>query len=124
MAASIPDGLRVRCKRMRIRPGMEAEVDRWMRTLNDRLDEAVRTLERERVAIELAFRDGDSLVWVMVHGEGGATTEGSPFEIDADHAAFAERCVFPGAPEAEPQLLLLPAPVRGAVLRWAGLPEA
>ena len=60
----------------------------------------------------------------MIQGEGGASIEESPFEIDADHAAFAERCVIPGAPEAEPQLLLLPAPVRGAVLRWAGLPEA
>jgi hypothetical protein len=124
MPASIPDGLRVRCKRMPIRPGMESEVDRWMRMLNDRVGEAVRTLERERVAVELGFRDGDSLVWVMIQGEGGASTEGSPFEIDADHADFAERCVVRGGPEAEPQLLLLPAPVRAAVLRWAGLPEA
>lgn len=123
MTASIPLGLRVRCKRRRIRPGMEAEVERWMRMLNDRRDEAVQTLERERVAIEVVFREADSLVLVMIQGEGGAAIDDSPFEIDAEHAAFAERCTLPGGEEAEPQVLLLPAPVRSAVLRWAGVPE-
>jgi hypothetical protein len=107
---------------MRIRPGMEPEVERWMQMLNDRVGEAVRTLERERTAIELAFRDGDSLVWVMVQGERGGSIGDSPFEIDAEHVGFIERCVLPGGPEAEPQLLLLPDPVREAVMRWA-LPE-
>jgi hypothetical protein len=45
---------------------MEQEAERWMRMLNDRRDEAVQTLERERVAIEIVFRerddDGDWLV--------------------------------------------------------------
>ena len=59
---SIPPGLRVRCARAQIRPGM----------------------------------------------------------IDRDHAAFAERCKLPNRPEAEAQLLLLPEPVRDAVLRWTG----
>lgn len=121
---SSPPGLRVRCKRRRIRPGMGPEAERWMQMLNDRLGEAVQTLERERVAIELVFREGDSLVWVMIQGEGGASIDDSPFEIDAEHAAFAERCIVPGGQEAELQLLLLPAPVQAAVLRWAGLPEA
>jgi hypothetical protein len=101
---------------------MEAEVERWMRMLNDRRDEAVATHERERVAIELAFREtddtGDWLIWVLVQGEGGASIADSPFDIDREHAAFAERCLLPRGPEADPQLLLLPDPVRDAVLAW------
>jgi hypothetical protein len=52
-------------------------------------------------------------------GDGGASIEDSPFEIDRDHAAFAERVKLPNRREAEPQLLLLADPVHDAVLRWA-----
>ena len=101
---------------------MEQEAERWMQMLNDRHDEATQTLERERVAIEIVFRehddDGDWLVWVMLQGEGGESIGDSPFAIDHDHVAFAERVKLPNRPEAEPQLLLLAAPVRDAVLRW------
>jgi hypothetical protein len=120
---SIPPGLRVRCARARIRPGMEEEAERWMQMLNDRHAEAVRTLERERVAVEVVFRerddDGDWLIWVMIQGEGGDSIAESPFSIDRDHAAFAERCKLPNQPEMDAQLLLLPAPVLDAVLGWA-----
>jgi hypothetical protein len=102
---------------------MEEEAERWMRMLDERRDEAVQTLERERVALEIVFRerddDGDWLVWVMIQGEGGASIDDSPFDIDREHAAFAERVKLPNRPEAEPQVLLLPDPVREAVLRWA-----
>ena len=101
---------------------MEREAERWMQMLNDRREEAVQTLERERVAIEIVFRerddDGDWLVWVMLQGEAGASIEDSPFQIDRDHADFADRVKLPNRPEAEPQLLLLAEPVREAVLRW------
>ncbi len=102
---------------------MEEEADRWMQMLNDRVAEAVETLKRERVAIEMIFRErdeqGEWLVWVLVHGEGGEAIDDSPFEIDRDHLAFAERVKLPNAPEGEPQLLLMPAPVKQAVLSWA-----
>jgi hypothetical protein len=102
---------------------MEDEAERWMQMLNDRYAEAVQTLARERVAVEIVFRErdehGDWLVWVLIEGEGGESIADSPFAIDRDHAAFAERCKLPNEPEMEPQLLLLPEPVREAVLRWA-----
>jgi hypothetical protein len=101
---------------------MEEEADRWMRMLNDRLAEAVQTLERERVALEIVFRDhddsGDWLIWVMVQGEGGASITDSPFDIDREHAAFAQRVKFPNRPEARAELLAMSDPVRDAVLRW------
>jgi hypothetical protein len=125
---SIPPGLRVRFARAQIRPGMETEAERWMQMLNDRHDDAVQTLERERMAIEIIFRErdkqGDWLIWIMVHGDAGEPVETSPFDLDHAHIAFEDRVLLADQPEAEPELLLMPAPVRRAVLAWALQPGA
>ena len=119
---SIPPGVRVELSRARVKPGMGGEVGRWMRMLNDRLDECVATLDRERMAVELIFRDrdeqGEWLFVVSIQGEGGEGLETSSHAIDRDHVEFGRRCKEPGWLEAEPQLLLLPDPVRRAVLDW------
>lgn len=120
--ASIPDGLVLELSRGKVLPGAGAEADRWMAMLNDRLDECVATLDRERMAVELVFRlreDGEEyLYWVAVKGAGGAGPDPDN-PLDRDHAAQARRSKHPGWVEAEPQLLLLPDPVRRAVLAWA-----
>ncbi|HZP53821.1 DUF6176 family protein [Actinocrinis sp.] len=120
--ASIPPGLIVELSRAKVKPGAQAEADRWMRMLNDRIDECVATLDRERMAIEIVFRlqeDGaDYLYWVCVKGEGGAGLD-LDLPIDRDHVEQAMRTKEPGWVEAEPQVLMLPDPVREAVLAWA-----
>jgi hypothetical protein len=120
--ASIPEGLVVELSRGKVLPGASAEADRWMQMLDDRVDECVATLDRERMAIEIIFRlregDEDYLYWVSVHGaDGGGLDLSNP--IDRDHLAQAKRTKEPGWVEAEPQVLLLPEPVRRAVLDWA-----
>lgn len=101
---------------------MEHEVDEWMQMLNDREDECVATLDRERMAVEAVFRlrdeHGDWLYWFCVRGESGEEMDDT-HAIDRDHVAYGKRCKEPGWEEAEPQLLLLPEPVRHAVLGWA-----
>jgi hypothetical protein len=120
--SSIPDGLVVELSRAKVLPGASAEADRWMKMLNDRLDECVATLDRERMAIEIVFRlredDQDYLYWVQVRRAGGAGLDMS-LPIDRDHDAQARRTKEPGWVEAEPQVLMLPDPVRKAVLEWA-----
>jgi hypothetical protein len=119
---TIPAGLRIELSRAKVLPGQSAEADRWLQLLNDRADECVATLDRERMAIEIIFRlreDGaDYLYWVSVYGEGGAGLDLSN-PIDRDHEAMARRVKEPGWVEAEPQVLLLPEPIRQAVLLWA-----
>ena len=120
---SIPDGLLVELARAKVIPGASAEADRWMAMLNDRLDECVATLDRERMAIEIVFRlkenGEDHLFWVSVRGAGGEGLDTSEAAIDHDHQEQRKRTIIPGWTKAEPQLLLLPGPVRDAVLGWA-----
>ena len=119
---SIPDGLVLELSRGTVLPGASAEADRWMAMLNDRLDECVATLDRERMAVEIVFRlreDGtEHLYWVAIKGAGGSGLDPAD-PIDRDHEAQARRTKEPGWVEAEPQVLLLPDPVRRAVLAWA-----
>lgn len=120
--ASIPEGLVVQLSRAKVLPGASAEADRWMQMLNDRLDECIATLDRERMAIEIVFRcregDDEYLYWVTVRGAEGAGLD-MKNPMDRDHLEQAMRTKEPGWVEAEPQLLLLPEPVREAVLGWA-----
>ena len=119
---SIPEGLKVELSRAKVMPGASEEADRWMAMLNDRLDECVATLDRERMAIEIVFRlregDDEYLYWVQVRGEHGAELDES-LPIDRDHVAQGRKVKEPGWVEAEPQVLMLPDPVREAVLNWA-----
>jgi len=119
---SIPAGLKVELSRAKVMPGASAEADRWMAMLDDRLDECVATLDRERMAIEIVFRlregPDEYLYWVQVRGEHGADLDEN-LPIDRDHVAQAKKVKEPGWVEAEPQVLMLPDPVREAVLNWA-----
>ena len=119
---SIPDGLVVELSRGKVLPGASTQADRWMQMLDDRLDECVATLDRERMAIEIVFRlkeDGaDYLYWVSVQGADGGGLDLAN-QIDGDHLEHAKRTKYPGWVEAEPQVLLLPDPIRRAVLDWA-----
>jgi len=120
--AGVPDGLSVRLLRAKVRPGAGAEADTWMAMLGERLDECVATLDRERMAVEIVFRlreNGDDyLFWVTLKGAGGAGLD-ETIPIDRDHAAQSRRTKEPGWTEAEAQVLLLPGPVREAIMAWA-----
>ena len=97
-----------------------------MQMLNERADECVATQDAERIAIEIAFRlnenGEDYLYWVSVYGPDGAGLDPSR-EIDRDHIELGTRVKEPGWVEAEPQVRLLPHPVRRAVIDWAMRPQ-
>jgi len=82
----------------------------------------VATLDRERMAVEIVFRlregDDDYLFWVTVKGAAGPGLD-EDIPIDRDHAAQSRRTKEPGWTEADPQVLLLPGPVKDAIMSWA-----
>ena len=120
--ATIPSGLKVELSRSKVLPGRSGEADEWMQMLNDRVDECVATLDRERMALEIAFRleeDGvEYLYWVSIYGVGGEGLDVS-IPIDRDHELMARRAKEPGWVEAVPQFLLLPQSVRDAIEAWS-----
>ena len=118
----------VELSRAKVLTGASGEADRWMKMLDDRVDECVATLDRERMAVEIVFRlkenGEDYLFWVAIRGQEGADLQSSEHAIDVDHQAAARLVKEPGWVEAEPQVLMLPDPVREAVLAWALRPAA
>jgi hypothetical protein len=117
---SIAPGLQVELSRQRLLPGASPTADEWMAMLNSRLVECEATIDREHVALELAFRlehqGGEWLYWLMIKGLGGADLDES-IPIDRDHVAFAKRCKEPGWEDATAQLLLATSEVRTAILK-------
>lgn len=81
----------------RVKAGMEALADEWMRVLQQRRDECIATLDRERMHYECIFRserDGRLyLSWFSVQGRGGEPVRGSPHPIDRMHLDYWDRCI-------------------------------
>jgi len=73
---SLPHGVRTELSRARIQPGLSDDADSWMQMLNDRRDECVARFARDRMAIEILFRerrDGEDFLYsVSIQGERGA----------------------------------------------------
>ena len=80
-----------------------------MTMLDERVDECVATLDRERMAVEIVFRlreDGeDHLYWVAIRGEGGRPPVVRPTRSTS--TTRPRRPPSPGWVEAEPQVLML-----------------
>jgi hypothetical protein len=94
----------IRLTRYRVKSGKSERADEWMAMLNARLDECLATFVRERMYIEIVFRerqgDEDYLYWFTIRGEGGEHMETSNHPLDHDHLAFWRECIDPTYNEA------------------------
>lgn len=113
--------MKVELTRFRVRPGQSARVDEWMKMLNDRRAECRATLERERMYVEVIFRERtggeEFLYWFSIQGEEGERVESSPHEIDRDHLEFWGECIDAdaGPRDCDLQLVLLQKRVAEAI---------
>ena len=120
--------MEVELTRLRIKKGKAHRVDEWLQMINTRIGEALKTLEREGMKLEIIFREvideDDYLCWLTIQGEGGEPIETSPFELDHEHMKFGEECIDQeyGGHEAQPQVILLPPQVAKA-MQWSN-PQA
>ena len=121
--------MKVELTRLRIKKGKSVRVDEWLAMINQRIDEAVQTLDREEMKIEIIFREiigeDDFLCWFTVQGETGEPIETSPFGLDRAHREFGEECIDHdyGGHEAQPQVILVPAAVAEA-MAWDNPPSS
>jgi Family of unknown function (DUF6176) len=115
--------MKVELSRFRVKAGKSERVDEWLGMLNHRIDEAVETLEREQMKLEVIFREiidgSEYLYWFSVQGEQGETCETSPFDLDAKHIEFWNECIDEdyGRRDAQAQVVMVPEGVAGA-MRW------
>lgn len=106
--------MKVELTRFKVRKDKSARVDEWLEMLNENMEEAIQTLKREQMKIEVIFReiiDGEEyLYWFEVHGEAGEPVNTSTFGLDREHIAFHDECVDHsyGAHAAQPQVVLVP----------------
>jgi Family of unknown function (DUF6176) len=93
--------LQVRLYRFDVNPDGQAELDEWMNFLRARRPEVLATLGREKMYVEAIFRgEGDQaskVYWVTVQGEGGASVDDSPHEVDRKHNEYFRRVIAKGS---------------------------
>ena len=108
--------------RFRVKPGMSARVDEWMRVLNERKAECLATFEREKMYTEIIFRektgDEEFLYWMEIRGEGGESVNTSEHEIDKLHIQFWNECIDRewGATDCATQVVMIPAAVETVMI--------
>jgi hypothetical protein len=115
--------MKVELSRFRVKPGKSEQVDAWLKMINDNMDEALQTLEREQMQLEVIFREiingEEYLCWFTVEGEGAGSVNTSPFELDHKHIAYHEECIDHdyGRHDAQPQVILVPQKIAQA-MEW------
>ena len=115
--------MKVELSRFHVKPGKSARVDEWMAMLNGSTHEVVQTLERERMKLEVIFREiingEEYLYWFSVQGEAGEPVNTSPLNIDQKPIAFHEECIDHeyGMRDAQPQVIMIP-PHIAQVMEW------
>jgi hypothetical protein len=116
--------MRVELTRFRIVPGKSERVDEWLGLLNERMPETLATLERERMHVEVIFRERvgeeEFLSWFAIQGEDGEHVRTSPHEIDKLHLEYWRECIDEnyGAHDAVPQVVMVPTALATAI-GWA-----
>ena len=115
--------MRVELTRFRVLPGKSERVDEWLEMLNERMTETLATLAREKMHVEVVFRerigDEEFLSWFSIQGE-GEKIETSPHEVDRLHLEYWRECIDEtyGARDAVPQVVMVSHKVAEA-LEWA-----
>jgi len=81
----------------RINKGKEGKAKEWMKTLLERKDDCIKTLTREKMALEAIFMTEKNgylyLSWFSIQGKDGASASTSEHEIDKIHRQFWHECI-------------------------------
>ena len=115
------DAVKVELSRFKVKKGKADRVDEWMELLNNNMGELIQSLDREKMQIEVIFREiisgEEYLYWFSVQGDSGEMADTSPFELDKRHLAFHDECVDHsyGMRDAQAQVIMVPEKVAKAM---------
>lgn len=107
--------MKVELTRFRVKAGKSERVDRWLEMLNGRMPEVLQTLSREKMYVEVIFREEKNgeefLYWFSIQGKGGEPVATSPYDVDKKHLEFWHECIDRefGKEELKPEVAMIPA---------------
>ena len=89
--------MQVELTRFRVKKGKEELVDEWMAFLNDHLNDALLTLDGEKMFVETIMRDTmgdfDYLYWYSIQADDGDSSSESEQCIDKKHLEYLNKCI-------------------------------
>ena len=89
--------MQVELTKFRIKPGKSELVDEWMDFLNENLQDALISLDGEKMFVETIMRDtvGDReyLYWYSIQADDGDTNSEVAECIDRRHIAYWNKCI-------------------------------
>ena len=81
----------------RVKAGKEEAAREWMNTITQRKAECIKTLAREKMALESVFLTEKGgrlyLSWFSIQGSNPEDVDTSEHEIDKIHCEFWEECI-------------------------------
>lgn len=89
--------MQVELTKFRIKQGKSELVDEWMRFLNENMQDALLSLDGEKMFVETIMRDtvGDHeyLYWYSIQADDGDTNSEVAECIDRRHIAYWNKCI-------------------------------
>ena len=102
--------MKIELSRFKIKKGKEDLADEWMEILNDRIDETVETMGREKIFIEAIFEEkinGEKYFsWFSIQNKNGEMCDTSEHEIDKVHIKYWKECIDDTVPADNQKLKL------------------
>ncbi|CAD2081478.1 hypothetical protein GCM10007275_21150 [Jeotgalicoccus coquinae] len=89
--------MQVELTRFRVKKGKEELVDQWMEFLNEHMNDALLTLDGEKMFVETIMRDTmgqhDYLYWYSIQADDGDSNSETERCIDSKHLDYFHKCI-------------------------------
>ena len=89
--------MQVELTRFRVKKGKEELVNQWMEFLNEHMNDALLTLDGEKMYVETIMRDTmgdyDYLYWYSIQADDGDSNSETEKCIDSKHLEFFHKCI-------------------------------
>lgn len=89
--------MKIEATKYRVKIDKTEKAGEMLKMLNNRIDECIQTLEREKMFIEAIFSEVINgrlyLTWFSVQGDNAEIVNSSPFQIDKDYLEMFDECI-------------------------------